>query len=123
MPGFTEHSVLPTPVMMEFLQALSSRESALPHGTDLTPDGFFPTQESGLFSVGTQHFCHFLSVNRGLGSSREKCCSVSQGACVLGLISPLIMLHWGNHLPFLGFSFPIYKVEALKPPGRVILFL
>lgn len=67
--------------------------------------------------------CHFLSVSRGLGSSREKYCSVSQGACVLGLISPLIMLHWGNQLPFLGFSFPIYEVEALKPPGRVILFL
>lgn len=57
MPGFIEHSVLPTPVMLEFLQALSSREpsisSALCDSINFTLNGFSPTQKSGLFSVGT----------------------------------------------------------------------
>lgn len=61
MPGFVEHSVLPTPVMLESLQAVSPRQCSLSSAptAQLLPHPLTPSQESRLFSGAPLQFCHF----------------------------------------------------------------
>lgn len=95
MAGFTEHLVLPTPVLLEFLQALFSRQcsifSALTphHPISPLPAPLYPPSLD--YSQGASlHFCHFLCINQGLGDSREVL-SWASGVGVVDLVFLLIM--------------------------------